>query len=588
MASQSRTNLKSWMLKTIAAGFAAFPLSLLVVVSLFVLADTGHADILVSNFHSGSVGKYYDDGTVNTLDFLQGAASAEGVQCVKLTSNEVYVAAANSPTIGVYNLTTGGPPVSTFTVVGPTRFVALAMNADASVLYGADTYSGLWAVNLPIGTPNAPCTPALPCHAGTTFWDVTVGPDGNVYASNRGVGSSGVTRFPPVGPTGWTPGAGVVVIRGDISYGGHSLTNAGAMVFDGAGNLWVNNSSGSTDEGTFEFTGPQNPNPFKLLNFTADPHWDQYGEPLGMDISPVNPPSPPFDPCKGCIVIAEFMGNDVNQIDPTTCTGTVANPGTCQFYGSAPFITDVNGPKYVRFIENCNDTGYLEICKMSCLTNPVSGYFNFTATNQDFNSGPLSIPVNACSGPIQVPNGTVTIKETQQLGVQVTGIAAYNYDYLGNPINALLSSNRPFTTGNVDVVSGDVSTETVAGFTNCASGPGELKICKVAGDQDLQGTNFVFEVFSGYLALPIYYNVLAGPPPGGYCAVAGSYPVGTQVFVSEPFLPIGVMASNISVAPADRGGRQVLGGGGSFFAPSVIAVIDSGTTEVTFTNVDTR
>src|SRR6202044_2050601 len=143
-------------------------------------------------------------------------------------------------------------------------------------------------------------------------------------------------------------------------------------------------------------------------------------------------------------------------------------------YDYIPYITDTNGPKYVRFIENCNDTGYVEICKMSCLTNPVFGYFSFTATNQGFNSGPLSIPVNACSGPIQIPNGTITIHETQQLGIEVANISAYAYDYQGNQIVALLSFNLPFQTGNVDVVSGDVSTETVVGFTNCASGPGEL------------------------------------------------------------------------------------------------------------------
>jgi hypothetical protein len=208
---------------------------------------------------------------------------------------------------------------------------------------------------------------------------------------------------------------------------------------------------------------------------------------------------------------------------------------------------------------------------MSCLTNPVHGYFDFTATNSGVSIGPLSIPVGACSGPIPIPNGTVTIHEAQQLGIEVTNITAYNYDYHGNQINALLSFNLPFQTGNVDVVSGDVSTETVAGFTNCASGPGELKICKVAGRGVMVGTLFSFTA-SGDSTV---YQVPAGPAPYGYCVVGKSYPVGTPVLVTErPHS--GTVVSSITVAPPDRGGTQT--------PNSVIAIIDSGTTEVTFTN----
>lgn len=139
MANQFRHDLKSWMLKTIATRFAALPLVLLLVVCLFVLAGTVHADIFVSNYYNNSVGKYHDDGTDNILNFLTGAATAEGVQCVKLTSNEVYVANANSPTIRVYNLTTGDHlPSKDFTIAGAIDIVAMAMNANATVLYGAD------------------------------------------------------------------------------------------------------------------------------------------------------------------------------------------------------------------------------------------------------------------------------------------------------------------------------------------------------------------------------------------------------------------------------------------------------------------
>ena len=188
------------------------------------------------------------------------------------------------------------------------------------------------------------------------------------------------------------------------------MTSATGIVFDhgrnGApGNLWVGNDNLNDHslDAVFEFTGPQNSNPGQFLNFTADSVVGG-AAPFGLEVSPVNPPGPPIDSCEGCILVANLRANTVTQIDPSSCTG-----GTCTMQ---PFITSAKlgsgGPKYVHFTENCCDTGYVEICKMSCLTNPVTGYFTFTATNSGVSSGPLSIPVNACSGPIQIPNGTVT------------------------------------------------------------------------------------------------------------------------------------------------------------------------------------
>ena len=598
MAHQSQTSPKlnpiQSIVREVAPRVKALQLLSAAIVALFLVAPV-RADILVSNYNAGTVDKYNDDGTINKLGFLSGATTAEGVQCVKLTSNEVYVASVGSPMIRVYDLTTGLEDVTKdFMIKGATSIISLAIGTDPvtgipNVLYAADpfnTHPTIWAVSLPIGSgPCPPNNPANnPCSVHTQWsFDVVVDPVGNVDATNRRMNSIGVRQFSgKFTSTGWSHGSGTPVIPGG-SYAGHSLANAGAMIFDTIGNLWVNNSDqtsgGGGNDGIFEFTGPQNSNPYQVLNFTADPN----ALPLGMDISPVNPAGPPVDPCKGCIVVAEFLGKpgttagDVDQIDPTSCTGTtINNPGTCKFYASTPFIVPTTGrPKYVRFTENCNDSGYFEVCKMSCLTDPVKGNFTFTATNSGFSSGPLTVPVNACSGPVQMPNGTITIQETQQLGTEVTGIAAYNYDYLGDQINALLSSNFPFATGNIDVVSGDISTETVAGFTNCASGPGELKICKVAGTPDLMGEYFSFTATASGSSTT--YSVPAGPAPGGYCVVATSYPVGTPVLVKENapyFSPFEV--SGITVAPADRGGTQT--------PASVIAIIDSGTTEVTFTN----
>ncbi len=97
-------------------------------------------------------------------------------------------------------------------------------------------------------------------------------------------------------------------------------------------------------------------------------------------------------------------------------------------------------------------------------------------------------------------------------------------------------------------------------------------MCKVAGPGVMVGTLFSFTASGD----PTVYQVPAGPAPEGYCVVGKSYPVGTPVLVTE--LPqTGYKVSNITVAPADRGGMQT--------SNSTIAIIDSGTTEVTFTNI---
>ncbi|HEY5176043.1 MAG TPA: hypothetical protein VII95_10830 [Terriglobales bacterium] len=293
-------------------------------------------------------------------------------------------------------------------------------------------------------------------------------------------------------------------------------------------------------------------------------------------------------------LIVNFNGNGVNTgfvglLNPNTLQLTViASGGTRGDYASPD---PTNGTLFLDYSDkvyrlscgpNCSlggvPNGYVEICKASCPLHPVTGLFTFTAINGGFNSGPLTVPVGACTAPIQVPSGTVTINEAVRLGYEVTNIGAYGYNVFGQRENRLLSSNLPFQTANVRVVAGDVSTETVATFTNCASGPGELKICKVAGSGVTVGTYFTFTVTTG-IGFPQTYVVPAGPAPGGYCVVAGSYPVGTRLLVRET-VPPGVFVSNIAVAPPDRGGTQT--------SNSVIVAINSGTTEATFTDTSSR
>lgn len=532
-------------------------------VVLFLFVGLLQADIFVSRYDNHQVDRYDDSGHLVQTNFFHdtngNGLGSEGFACVKLASNRVFTA-DNSNQIGIFDINTG-VELGTY-LVGTGTIAALAISIDGKTLYAAAYGTNIiYAVDATNGSIKYQVsTPAS--------HDVAVGPDGNVYATDFN-SHLGVQRFSPtLVPIG-------TFIPDTV------LPYAGGMIFDGSGNLWVTNTGpAGTNDGIWEFTGPLNALPGRLLNKTADSN----AFPLGLDISPSNPPPPPNDSCKGCIVVAELNGKNnnsrgsVSQIDPRTCTGTITTPGTCSFANPNPYIDLGLGaePKYVHFSENCSDTGYVEVCKLSCLYNPVSGFFNFTLSNAGTTVGPFSVPVNACSAPIQIPNGTVNVKEAQRLGTVLTGVIAYDYDYFGNQINALLSKNLPFTNANVNVISGDVSTQTVVGFTNCASGPGQLKICKVAGSDDLLNQPFTFTA-KGFGA-PKSYTVPAGPPPGGYCVVADSYPTGTPVLVAEQDQR-GATVTGISVAPPDRGGTQT--------ANSVIAIIDSGTTEVTFTNYGT-
>lgn len=101
---------------------------------------------------------------------------------------------------------------------------------------------------------------------------------------------------------------------------------------------------------------------------------------------------------------------------------------------------------------------------------------------------------------------------------------------------------------------------------------GILKVCKVASTGITVGTSFSFTAGSSTFTIP------AGPAPGGYCVVGPTFPVGTNVTVTET-IPAGDLVSNIAVAPPGQliGVPNLAGG-------SVTVTIGSGVTEVTFTD----
>ncbi len=203
-------------------------------------------------------------------------------------------------------------------------------------------------------------------------------------------------------------------------------------------------------------------------------------------------------------------------------------------------------------------TGFLEICKEADGSS-VSGDFTFEVGGRA-----VVVPVGACSGPLELPAGTATIVESPVEGFTVTDVRT-------TPADRLVSRDLAAGTARVTIVAGDVSAQTAVTFANRAEFA-PLKVCKVAGSGVAVGTDFEFHAGGRPVVVP------AGPAPGGYCVVAGSFPVATDVVVSE-LTPRGVEVSAIAVAPAARqvGAPNVAGG-------TVVVRIGPGFTEATFTN----
>jgi len=516
----------------------AWQVTLVAVVSLLLVTNS-YADAFVSNLGDGTVPRYDDKGNKISDDYLNGGSGGgEGVSCIKASTNEIYVA-NNSGQIGVYELNNGKKgnhlrDIPKLTLGG--NIAALSFSKDGSVLYVANYGSRqIYALN-PVDGSNV-----YPPINSDYSHDVVVGPDGYVYAAYFS-SQSGVRKY-TANLTSYTQ-----FIPDNNTDG---LRRPAGMVFDRNGNFWISNFTGATDAAIFEYSSTGT-----FIRKISDLKSNGTGAgPFGLDLGP-----------DGNVYNTNLGDDSVTFVD--------IQGGT---YALKPFISGspLYEPKYVRFTENCCDLGYLEICKTSCPLSPVTGNFTFTASNSGFNSGPLSVPVNACTGAIQLPSGTVSINEWLQLGVHVTAISANGYNKDGGNENRLVSDDLPFRNANVTVVPGDSTLETLVTYTNCQAPPGLLKICKVAGQGITVGDYFDFVTLDLDGGYPINFRVPAGPPPDGYCVQAGTYQVGTQVYVGEVGKS-GTSVTDITVTPPDRGGRKDSG--------SVIAAIDTGVTEVTFTN----
>jgi hypothetical protein len=100
--------------------------------------------------------------------------------------------------------------------------------------------------------------------------------------------------------------------------------------------------------------------------------------------------------------------------------------------------------------------GYIEICKDANPVGSLSGLFSFTVAGQ---SGTFSTPVGACTPAFQLPDGPATITEVPDASAMFFSVDTF-------PVDRLISFDATTESAVVEIVEGDISTQTAVTFTN--------------------------------------------------------------------------------------------------------------------------
>lgn len=113
MANQFQNNLtinpRQAIMRVIVEKIKVLHLLSVVAVALFLFVGIAHADILVTNHYTGYVENCKDDGSFCNTTFMHVAGSGntlEGLQCVNLSRNEVYIADDLTETVQIFSLLT--------------------------------------------------------------------------------------------------------------------------------------------------------------------------------------------------------------------------------------------------------------------------------------------------------------------------------------------------------------------------------------------------------------------------------------------------------------------------------------------------
>lgn len=140
-------------------------------------------------------------------------------------------------------------------------------------------------------------------------------------------------------------------------------------------------------------------------------------------------------------------------------------------------------------------TGVVEICKALDTTLGI-GLENRIFRFQIAGGAITEVPAGQCSGPIVVPTGTILIQELQTGRTTDGGTFTGNFQLtnvqqltnLGQPnTTALVSANLPLFQATVNVVAGDIGSQTRIQFTNRFAIVAILEICKEGIDSGVTG-----------------------------------------------------------------------------------------------------
>jgi len=468
------------------------------------LGQPASADILVSNYGDGKIRKFTDAGVAIPPDpYLNvGGGGTEALACLTLDGKPIFFISNNTATIAVYDQITGQHLYDLATLPGGASIAGMALSPNGKIIYAADGHY-IVAVDTTTGTVVASVSLS-------SAHDVIVGPDGSVYASAFPA-NAGVLKYSPT-LTNQTQ------FIADAA-NNPNLHKASGMAFDATGTRFFVSQFDSSDSAVDEYSVSGSGTATFVRKFS----FPNGTSPLGLALGP-----------DGNIYTANFGADTIGKINLTTNTTStlIANAGS--------------RPKYVFFTEDCRtvSNSFIEICKSSSLTDPVTGTFTFTATNGSFTSPPITVPVGLCSGPIGVPSGSVKVTETATTGVGVNAITAYGFN--GTTMleeNRLASFDLANRVATVNVpASGGIAADTIVEFTNFRVPTGVIEVCKDAAPGTTLTGSFSFNV-SGAANNP--YNI-----PAGVCSGAILVQAGSVTITETP--RAGFQLVDVSANPLDR------------------------------------
>jgi hypothetical protein len=253
----------------------------------------------------------------------------------------------------------------------------------------------------------------------------------------------------------------------------------------------------------------------------------------------------------------QLLGSIFAQASITLTTGASVTGGVYALTGAVTLDTNT--------VAAC--MGTLQVCKVAGSSSLLGTSFGFSiagspATLISVQAGPS--PGGICSVALLVPAHPSTITETIPVNTTLGAVATTPTPGL------LISSNLAAGTATVEV---DPGGQTIATFVDTVPPPpttGFLEICKVAGANVTQGTNFTFSVAGTLVIVP------AGAAPGGTCSPPQVVPAGSTL-ITETLN--GYALTAVSTLPAGLLVNSNLGAG-----TATVTVNAGGTTIVTFVN----